>query len=170
LAPTETAAPEATERAQEVADELGVDLSSVKPTGAEGQITVSDVRNAAPEPEEKSSKGWATKGYTGKQPWESENHGAELHHTGKPTLSSGSGGVPVAELASLLHELGYETSVSRGENSFSILDGSIMAAVDQFRSEYGVEEDPSGFRSRAEAATHVGPWTWEALLRATGRV
>lgn len=126
---------------------------------------------AAAKPSSSESKPkWATKGYRGAQPWESEDHGAEIHHSRRPTLSSGSGGEPVAELASLLHELGYETSISHGENPFSVLDGSIMAAVERFRSEHGVEEDPSGFRDRAEAAQHVGPWTWEALLRAAGKV
>jgi hypothetical protein len=174
--PTATAPP-ISPAARKAASELGVDLSTVKGTGKSGAIKVDDVRAAAPADAKsssspsssKSSSKWASKGYRGKQPWEEDDHGAELHHSRKPILTSGSGGEPVNELASLLHELGYQTSISRGENSFSILDDSIMGAVQRFRSEHGVEEDPSGFRDRAEAASHVGPWTWEALLRATGR-
>lgn len=37
---------EATDAARELADEEGIDLSTVKATGASGQITVGDVRDA----------------------------------------------------------------------------------------------------------------------------
>jgi pyruvate/2-oxoglutarate dehydrogenase complex dihydrolipoamide acyltransferase (E2) component len=39
--------PNATNAAEQKAEELGVDLSQVKGSGAEGRITVKDVMNAA---------------------------------------------------------------------------------------------------------------------------
>lgn len=92
-----------------------------------------------------------------------------------PILASGSGGVFVTELAARLAKLGYETSVSRGENPFNVLDDSIMSAIAAFRRDYGVEEDPSPWGglhddARSRAAQHVGPYTWEALIRVSDRV
>lgn len=48
-APSENKAaePDATDAARELAEEEGVDLASVKGTGADGRITVSDVKAAA---------------------------------------------------------------------------------------------------------------------------
>jgi peptidoglycan hydrolase-like protein with peptidoglycan-binding domain len=118
---------------------------------------------------------WPAKGFTGAQPWENrEVDVIEVDH-GRPILSGGSAGAPVFELASLLHELGYETDVTRGLNALGVLGASEMGAVERFRADYGVREDPSGFGGETEdarriAANHVGPWTWEALLRLTGRI
>lgn len=94
-----------------------------------------------------------------------------------PILSSGSGmgdSWAVNELARRLHVLGYQTSSSAGRNPWGVLDDSIMTAVEQFRQDHGVEEDPTGWggnthASREKAAAHVGPWTWEALIRASDR-
>jgi hypothetical protein len=50
-----------------------------------------------------------------------------------------------------------------------------MAAVHSFRDAYGVQEDPSGWGGdtpdgRNRAAAHIGPWTWEAILRVGKRL
>jgi hypothetical protein len=43
-----------------------------------------------------------------------------------------------------------------------------MAAVNAFRRDYNVVEDPSGYtEAEDDARRHVGPWTWEALLSLT---
>jgi hypothetical protein len=90
---------------------------------------------------------------------------------GRPPLTSLSVGDGVRELGMLLAELGYDNSVSRGQNPFAVFDESIAAAVDAFRRDYDVEEDPSQFPrdSRANAQSHVLAWTWEGLLRAVKR-
>jgi hypothetical protein len=90
---------------------------------------------------------------------------------GRPPLGPGSASPAVRELGELLAVLGYETSVSRGQNPQGNFDESIAAAVDRFRTDYGVEEDPSQFPrdGRANAQSHVLAWTWEAILRAAGR-
>jgi peptidoglycan hydrolase-like protein with peptidoglycan-binding domain len=88
------------------------------------------------------------------------------------TLTSGEAGPLVAELAARLHELGYPTSISRGENPYTVFDHSVMAAVERFRADYGVEEDPtpySGARAADQAAAHVGPYTWEGIIRVSDR-
>lgn len=89
---------------------------------------------------------------------------------GKPILTSGTAGAAVEELCRLLAGAGYETSVSKGENAYSVYDPSVQAAVEQFRSDHDVEEDPSSFgagdQGRRLAAAHVGPETWTALLDA----
>jgi len=165
--PTATQTPFASDRAQEVATELGVSaeqLAGVKPSSDNG-YTVDDVRKAGGSGDA-SSSGWPSKGGKGKQPWE---HGDTLVLAhGRPTLSSGSDGPAVADLATRLASLGYESSFSRGENHFGIVDESVLGAAQSFRRDYGVLEDPSGFPGgEPEAANHVGPWTWEALLRVT---
>lgn len=91
-----------------------------------------------------------------------------------PTLTSGAAGPLVAELAQRLAELGYESSISRGENAWAVLDHSVMGAVQAFRHAYGVEEDPTPWGGRtpdaiSRAAAHVGPYTWEALIRVSDR-
>lgn len=93
---------------------------------------------------------------------------------GRPVLTSGSGGPSVAELGRLLGKLGYENSVSRGQNPFSVLYPDLMAAVEQFRRDYDIAEDPTGFggdnpAGQHEAQKHVGPWTWAAILRVADR-
>lgn len=47
LAQTEADAAEATDAAEELAAELGVDLASIEGTGKDGRVTVADVRAAA---------------------------------------------------------------------------------------------------------------------------
>lgn len=94
-----------------------------------------------------------------------------------PVLSSGSGGDQswaVGELARRLNVLGIKTSVGTAQNPFSILDQSVMAGVERFREEHNVAEDPTAFggntaAGRARAGAHVGPWTWEAIIRASER-
>ncbi len=88
-----------------------------------------------------------------------------------PILSSGSADPSVHVLGRLLGQLGFENSVSRGQNPHGAVDQSIMGAVHAFRSVFGVEEDPTGFGGNTPdakmlAAAHIGPWTWEAILRA----
>lgn len=48
-APAPTVAPEATEAAQELAAEKGIDLSTIKGTGQDGRITKTDVEKAVGE-------------------------------------------------------------------------------------------------------------------------
>ncbi len=126
---------------------------------------------AAPKPSPK----WASKGYDGPQPWEDrENPSITVGHD-KPILASGSAGAAVFELCGLLAELDYETDVTTGSNAFGVYSSAEATAVQRFRQDFGVREDPSGFGGESEesvrlAAAHVGPWTWEALLRATGRI
>jgi peptidoglycan hydrolase-like protein with peptidoglycan-binding domain len=90
-----------------------------------------------------------------------------------PILSTGSTGSPVTDLATRLKVLGYPTDISRGENPFGILTDSVMQAVEQFREDYNVQEDPtpygSGPKARERAASVVGPYTWEGLIRASDR-
>jgi hypothetical protein len=81
----------------------------------------------------------------------------------KPILTSGSGGPAVFQLCNALNELGYETSVSRGENPYGIVDGSVATAVQQFRADRGVEEDAAAFGGEDLAKSHIGPATWIAL-------
>jgi hypothetical protein len=91
-----------------------------------------------------------------------------------PILTTGSGGAAVSELASRLNILGYKSDIARGENPFSTLTQDVMSAVEEFREDYHVEEDPTPYggntsRSRQRAANTVGPYTWEALVRASDR-
>ncbi len=115
----------------------------------------------------KSSKssGFGSLNYKGKQPWEDGGPKVAITHQ-LPTLSSGSDGPAVLELGSKLAKLGYETSLSRGENPFGVLDASVLTAVKDFRRDYGISEDPSGYPVPTDAGNHVGPYTWEALLGA----
>lgn len=88
-----------------------------------------------------------------------------------PILSSGSADPGVHVLGRALGALGFENTVSKGLNPFGAVDQSVMGAVHAFRSVFGVLEDPSGFgghtpAGQAAAAAHIGPWTWEAVLRA----
>lgn len=91
-----------------------------------------------------------------------------------PTLSAGSHGPAVLELGQLLGDLGYGNSVSEGNNPFNVLDDGLLRAVQQFRRDHGVVEDPTAFGGdnddgRRAAGNHVGPYTWEALQRVTER-
>lgn len=92
----------------------------------------------------------------------------------KPILTHGSSDPAVHELGRILGHLGFHNSVSDGANAYGAVDNTIMAAVHQFRDAYGVQEDPSGWggdtpSGRESAAAHIGPWTWEAILRAGDR-
>jgi peptidoglycan hydrolase-like protein with peptidoglycan-binding domain len=91
----------------------------------------------------------------------------ELSHS-RPILAPGSAGEDVRELCRLLELQGYETSMSRGENAFSVLDASVLGAVQQFRRSAGVEEaaDESVLTTDEHRAAIVGPQTWEALYQA----
>ncbi len=134
---------------------------------------------------------WATEGYDGPQPWDhralgilaqrdellnerspgaSNDVSPTISHQ-HPILASGSAHPVVHELGRKLSELGHPNSVSRGENPFGAVDESIMTAVAAFCSQYGVQEDPSGFggntpAGRLLAAAHIGPWTIEGILTA----
>lgn len=180
----------ASDEARDRAAELGLadaDFEGAKASG-KGGFTKADVDKLAPdEPAGGDFDDWPRKGYSGPQPWEAVDPFSEearaLHEDpgspntvapivlthSHPILTSGSGGVEVAELCQQLARLGYKTSVSRGENPFATLDPSVMAAVNQFRDDYGVREDPDGFGGEAAARNHVGPYTWEALDRAVER-
>jgi len=122
---------------------------------------------------------WPQKGGVGSQPWDVEpgqdpdEMPVRLSHN-KPILVSGAGGDEVRDLGQRLGELGYESSVTRGENPFNVFDVSLETAVSAFCRDYNVQEDPSGFGGNnpagvALAAQHVGPWVWEAVLRASDR-
>jgi hypothetical protein len=150
---------------------------------------------AAPAPNLKQTYAdWPKKGDERAQPWDhaalgiSKSQLDDLHEAGGPNtvspivlghsmpiLSSGSGGdqsYAVLELARRLKVLGIDTDVSQGKNPYGTLTQSVMSGIERFREEYGVEEDPTGFggntsAGRARANAHVGPWTWEALIRAS---
>ncbi len=132
---------------------------------------------------------WPQKGDQRPQPWDHNKIGIEpvkleqgapdtvspivIRHS-FPILTSGSASPAVGELAQRLQVLGYATDLSRGENPFGIVTQDIMAAVSQFREDHGVQEDPTPYggnteQSRARAANTIGPFTWEALLRASDR-
>jgi hypothetical protein len=84
-----------------------------------------------------------------------------------PQVTPGSAGSPVSLLAQLLAKIGYPTSISRGQNHTFSFDESVNQAVQSFKRDWHVVEDSTAFRTAEEAAQTVGPWIWEALLRAT---
>lgn len=94
-----------------------------------------------------------------------------------PILTAGSGGDQswaVRELARRLHVLGYQTDVGTTNNPFATVTSSVLGAVEHFREEHNVEEDPTAFggntsAGRERARSHIGPWTWEAVIRASER-
>jgi hypothetical protein len=108
---------------------------------------------------------WPTRGYTGPQPWEVQNPPALIHDRG--ILIVGSAGEEVLELAACLARLGYQTSITRGENVNMVYDQDVAAQVTAFHRDYGVAEDPAIIS--ASTANAVGPWTWEALFRLVSR-
>lgn len=105
---------------------------------------------------------WPCPGYTGPQPWEAENPPALTQN--HLMISSGSAGPEVVELAALLAHLGYGTTISDGQNPHAIYDTGVSEAVRSFCADYGVQEDPAVRQARTEDT--VGPWIWEALMRA----
>jgi hypothetical protein len=93
----------------------------------------------------------------------------------RPLLTYGSSDPSVHELGRILGALGFPNSVSDGHNAYGSIDNTVMAAVFAFRDAYGVQEDPSAYggdtpAGREQAAAHIGPWTWEAVLRAGQRL
>lgn len=130
---------------------------------------------------------WPRHGYDGPQPWDHDALGIPredrdavgsepntvtptVTHT-HPILTSGSADPVVHDLGRKLGQLGYPNSVSRGENPFGVVDQTVLNAVETFRQQYGVQEDPSPFGGKTDhgrrlAAAHIGPWTTEAILRA----
>lgn len=116
---------------------------------------------------------WPKRGDTREQPWRVDDPGI-TPRAGLPLLVSGGADAVAAPLFSALAELGYETPISRGQNPFHVIGPEELAAVRQFRRDYGVLEDPNGFggdnlAGQAVADSHIGPWTGEAILRAAGR-
>ena len=127
--------------------------------------------------------GWPKKGYSGPQPWDHDALGISRSARDEigsgrntvtpvishdcPILTSGSSHPMVHELGRKLGDLGFENSVSRGENPFGAVDQSVLDAVRHFRRQYGVAPDASGFDGDARKAdAHLDPWTVEAILRA----
>lgn len=111
-----------------------------------------------------AGSGWGSKGYSGPQPWEDTEANQEPAE-GMPILASGSAGASVTRLCQQLAKAGFETPVSRGENPLAVLGAGELTAVQAFRRERGVSEDPSAFSGGAvQAERCVGPWTWTALL------
>lgn len=155
---------DATDSAKAAAKEAGLDLAEVQGTGADGRITKADVDKALGS-SSSSSSSWPSKGYSGSQPWEADEAPPVSHS--KPQLVSGSAGPEVQELGQLLARLGYETDASEGRNPFSVVGPSEVAAIQAFRRDYGVKEDPSGYPDLDDDARRtIGPWTWEALYKA----
>lgn len=131
-------------------------------------------------------RNWPQKGSDLPQPWDFEQHDLprpgvtrdylpggqpdELSPVvpahGRPILTSGMGGSAVAELGEALCRLGYPNSISKGTNHTFHFDDSVAAAVATFGRDYGVKEDPSQFPPQHDPAGYVGPWLWEAILRA----
>jgi len=85
------------------------------------------------------------------------------------TLIPGTAGTEVEALGSLLGRVGYPNSISRGVNHAFAFDESLLAAVQSFRRDYHVQEDPSGFPPDHRPEIYVGPWTWEAIERVAAR-
>lgn len=134
---------------------------------------------------------WPQKGDQRPQPWDLDAVGIPEHERrldpgapdtvspvvirhSYPILSSGSAGAVVNDLAARLALLGYQTDISQGANPFGVVTESVMNAVERFRDGYGVQEDPTAFggnteNGRRRASAMIGPYTWEALVRASDR-
>lgn len=145
---TQTEATFASDAARELAAEHpDVELPE-RGSGSGGTLTKADVAKAVADQEPDSAQA------------------PKVIAHGKPILTSGSGGPVVHELGALLAELGYESSVSRGENPFAIVDPSVLEAVQAFRRDHDVAEAVESF-PEADRDRYVGPVTWQALLDAT---
>lgn len=107
---------------------------------------------------------WPTKGDTRDQPWEHRDSGV-TPRAGLPVLSSGSAEPGGHEIFAALARLGYDTPISRGENPVGVVGPEELSAVREFRRDYGVQEDPESVVGDVD--TVVGPWTAEAILRAS---
>jgi peptidoglycan hydrolase-like protein with peptidoglycan-binding domain len=138
-------------------------------------------------------KDWPASGGNGKpQPWDLDalglkNDGRDLApgapntvapivpRAGLPTLAEGSQHDRVPELCRRLEALGYPTSNADGGNPHGLVDKTVLQAVQKFRSDFGVQEAPTDTwggetdEGRRAAANHIGPYTWEALIRASDR-
>jgi hypothetical protein len=125
---------------------------------------------------------WPAQGGIGQpQPWDLAELGLDPRdddartpvepRAGLPLLTYGSQGAEVRQLGQGLAELGYPNSVSEGTNPYGLYDESVHRAVESFRRDYDVAEDPSAFirDGKTQATTHAGPWTQEAVLRACAR-
>lgn len=133
---------------------------------------------------------WPSRGYEGPQPWDHDALGipradrdavGDRRNTVTPTvththpiLTSGSAHECVHELGRKLGQLGFTNSVAEGRNPFGVVDQTVLAAVNSFRSHFGVAPDPTPFggdtpAGRALAANHLDPWTVEAILQAHKR-
>lgn len=133
--------------------------AELPPTPAVGE---SPALTPAPATSKVMDAQWPFPGYTGPQPWEADNT-PELTQN-KLMVSAGSAGPEVVELASLLGALGYSTTITTGQNPHAIYDTGVSDAVRAFCNDYGVSEDPKVLQART--ADTVGPWIWEALVRA----
>jgi len=132
------------------------------PAGPLPATPIPEVVEPAPSAPKLMDAAWPFVGYQGPQPWEADNP-PMLTQT-HLMLSSGMAGDEVVELAGLLAYLGYGTSISAGQNPHAIYDTGVSAAVRAFCNDYGVEEDPRVRAARTDDT--VGPWLWEALVRA----
>lgn len=134
------------------------------------QPTVELPPEVTPEPQaaaaEEMPEEWPVKAYSGPQPWQVNRPPAITHD--RRILISGSAGDDVLELAACLGRVGYETSISRGENALAVFGGAERAAVEAFKRDYGIEEDPAIIA--AATADAVGPWTWQALFCLVNRL
>lgn len=172
-----------------------MESQSLPPAGAAQQLPPEQqqqVQQASPQSIRAQYVDWPQKGDQRAQPWDLVAAGIPQHEQGLaegapdtispivirhsyPILASGSAGSVVNELATRLHVLGYATDISRGENAYGVLTNDVMGSVEKFREDYGVREDPTPFggdtqSGRAKANGIVGPYTWEALVRASDRV
>lgn len=135
--------------------------------------------------------GWPREGYDGPAPWEVGALHADERHQGAvpepyngpgaithtmPMLTFGAAGDPVRVLGELLRTLGYKTnSLATGENPNAVLDNSVMNDVRDFCTRYGVRNSQQEFEGLSVPAADVidrvvGPYIWQALFMAAGRV
>jgi hypothetical protein len=160
-APPAEATPPTEPTTHELSGTIEVPVNAdVPPAVDEAQVAVAPVQPVAPSkvlPPE-----WPYKGFQGTQPWEADNPPAITHD--QRMLSSGTAGPAVAELGALLADVGIPTSISEGGNPHAIYDAQMGAAVRRFCAEYGVSEDPAIVAAMTPDV--VGPWIWEALIRA----
>ena len=131
-------------------------LPPAAPAGA-GQVA------SAPQPKVMPAE-WPHPGYNGPQPWDQAVNNPPALTQNHLMLSAGMAGDEVVELAGLLAQLGYGTSISSGQNPHAIYDSGVADAVRTFCADYGAQEDPQVRAARTEDT--VGPWLWEALTRA----
>lgn len=114
---------------------------------------------------------WPKKGDTRPQPWENPEESGITPRAGLPSVGPGGADDGVHELLGKLGELGFESPTSRGENPFGTLGVEELAAIRQFRNDFGVREDPTAYggdseQARQLAGDQLGPWTGEAIHRA----